>query len=67
MTKQQYVNSLVDLYRLANLADSDHEGRAQWMPHIYSRTHCNALYDLLASMLDDKQLRDLIDGESVLV
>lgn len=67
MTKQEYVNSLVALYRLANLADSDSELRAEWMPAIYSRCHCNALFDILAPMLNKQQYDALMDGEPVIV
>jgi hypothetical protein len=71
MNKQEYVNTLIKLYRLANMADADtaylHPDHASWMPHEFSRTHCNPLYEILSTMLTDEQLDQMHDYEDVIV
>jgi hypothetical protein len=68
MTKQQYVDTLITLCRLTNLADAvDHPDHAAWMSADYSRTHCNVYYDLLKTILNADQMQDFINGESVTI
>lgn len=68
MNKQEYVNTLITLCRLTNLADTvDHPDHVAWMPHEYSRTHCNAYYELLKTMLNAEQMQDFINGEPVTI
>jgi hypothetical protein len=65
MTKQEYVNTLITLCRLTNLADAvDHPDHAEWMPYDYSRTHCGMYYDMLKDILDTDQMETFLNGEA---
>ncbi len=51
MTKQEYINHIVELYRIAN--NSDTERRESWINPFASADHCQTYDDILIDLSDD--------------
>ncbi len=50
MTKQEYINHIVELYRVAN--SSDTESAPNWIPVDSCQYHCERYQDILRDLTD---------------
>jgi hypothetical protein len=61
MTRQEYIKSVIALYNVANMSDSDYA--EDWTDGDYSYDHCRAYEKILRNMMTETEYNSFINGD----